>query len=167
MDGFYVHQQFLIMSKHIAILLIILIVPYVACHRTCDMHSDGLKKEELLKMMRKVERVYVWNNIRVAFEYPELIFDDAFEGLPSEWKQFKRNIRKGEFDLAYDLLREEVFEINASLRYVQARICFSEIADAFYHEYEDVDEACRLSSLLGREIGLMPDYTLFEQLLEN
>ena len=104
---------------------IVLWVFATSCSETTDIHSSfDLERNELLKRMRIIERMYVWNNFKTIVEYPELISENVFERLPNEWRELKRGIRRNQFDDAYRIIKREAVDISLSLRYMETRLGF-------------------------------------------
>lgn len=50
-----------------------------------------------------------------------MILEGVFEGLPKEWRELKRLIRKSQFDEAYLIIENDSVDISWSLRYAAAR----------------------------------------------
>ena len=74
-----------------------LLVSANSCCRPTDIYSSfDLERNELLKRMRIIERMNVWDNFKTVVEYPELISENVFEGLPNEWRELKRDIRRNQ-----------------------------------------------------------------------
>lgn len=104
------------------IIMFLLLVSITSCSRPTDMDSSfDLERNELLNRMEIIERIYIWNNFKTAIEYPELILEGVFEGLPKEWRELKRLIRKSQFDEAYLIIENDSVDISWSLRYAAAR----------------------------------------------
>lgn len=106
-------------------IMFLLSVSITSCSRPTDMGSSfDLERNELLNRMEIIERIYIGNNFKTAIEYPELILEGVFEGLPKEWRELKRLIRKSQFDEAYLIIENESVDISWSLRYAAARFGF-------------------------------------------
>lgn len=149
------------MSRLIKILFWLL-VSANSCCRPTDIHSSfDLERNELLNRMEIIERIYIWNNFKTAIEYPELILEGVFEGLPKEWRELKRLIRKSQFDEAYLIIENDSVDISLSLRYIVARLGFYEIARSFHQHFEDPVEAGWKNHNLGREQWFMWDYPVY------
>ena len=95
------------MSRLIKILFWLLVSANSCCRPTDIYSSFDLERNELLKRMRIIERMYVWNNFKTVVEYPELISENVFERLPNEWRELKRVIRRNQFDDAYRIIKKE------------------------------------------------------------
>ena len=149
------------MSRLIKILFWLL-VSANSCCRPTDIHSSfDLERNELLNRMEIIERIYIWNNFKTAIEYPELILEGVFEGLPKEWRELKRLIRKSQFYEAYLIIENDSVDISWSLRYAAARFGFYEIASSFYRHFEDSEEAAWKNHNLGHEQWFMWDYPVY------
>ena len=136
-----------------------LLVSANSCCRPTDIYSSfDLERNELLKRMRIIERMYVWDNFKTVVEYPELISENVFEGLPKEWRELKRDIRRNQFDDAYRIIKKEAADISLSLRYMETRLGFYEIARSFHQSFEDPEEAGWSNHILGREVWFMMEY---------
>jgi len=130
-----------------------------SCSETTDIYSSfDLERNELLNRMRIIERMYVWNNFKTVVEYPELMSENVFEGLPKEWRKLKRGIRRNQFDDAYRIIKREAADISLSLRYMETRLGFYEIARSFHQHFEDPEEAGWSNHILGREVWFMMEY---------
>ena len=142
-----------------------ILISVTSCRGPTDIYSSfDLERNELLNRMRIIERIYIWNNFEAVVKYPELISKNVFEGLPSEWKELKRLIRKSQFDKAYLIIKNESVDISQSLRYTVARFGFFEIARSFHQHFEDPEEAAWKINNLGREQWIMFEYPFFELL---
>ena len=108
--------------------------------------------------MRIIERMYVWNNFKTVVEYPELMSENVFTGLPNEWRELKRVIRRNQFDDAYRIIKRDADDISLSLRYMEIRLGFYEIARSFHQYFEDPEEAGWSNHILGREVWFMMVY---------
>ena len=146
------------MSRLIKILFWLLVSANSCCRPTDIYSSFDLERNELLKRMRIIERMYVWNNFKTVVEYPELISENVFEGLPKEWRELKRDIRRNQFDDAYLIIKREADDISLSLRYMETRLGFYEIARSFHQHFEDPEEAGWSNHILGREVWFMMEY---------
>ena len=145
------------------LLLVFLVTGCLSCFTPTDVHSSfDLDRNELLNRMRKIERIYFWNNFKVAIKHPALILEDVFEGLPDEWRKLKRFIRRNQFEDAYRIIENDSVDIAWSLRYTVARCGFYEIARSFYQHFEDPEEAGWRNHILGREQWFMWEYPFFE-----
>lgn len=143
-------------------IMFLLLVSITSCSRPTDMDSSfDLERNELLNRMEIIERIYIWNNFKTAIEYPELILEGVFEGLPKEWRELKRLIRKSQFDEAYLIIENDSVDISWALRYAAARFGFYEIASSFYRHFEDPEEAGWSNHILGRELLFMMDYPVY------
>ena len=98
---------------------------------------------------------------KTVVEYPELISENVFEGLPKEWRELKRGIRRNQFDDAYRIIKREAVDISWSLRYAAARFEFYEIARSFHQHFEDPEEAGWRNHILGREQFFMMEYPVY------
>ena len=146
------------MSRLIKILFWLL-VSANSCCRPTDIHSSfDLERNELLNRMRIIERMYVWNNFKTVVEYPELISENVFERLPNEWRELKRVIRRNQLDDAYRIIKKEAADISLSLRYLEIRLGFYEIARSFHQSFENPEEAGWSNHILGRELWFMMEY---------
>ena len=146
------------MSRLIKILFWLL-VSANSCCRPTDIHSSfDLERSELLNRMRIIERIYIWNNFKTVVEYPELISENVFEWLPNEWRELKRDIRRNQLDDAYRIIKREAVDISLSLRYMETRLGFYEIARSFHQSFEDPEEAGWSNHILGREVWFMMEY---------
>lgn len=105
--------------------------------------------------------MYVWNNFKTVVEYPELISENVFEWLPNEWRELKRDIRRNQLDDAYRIIKREAVDISLSLRYLETRLGFYEIARSFHLHYEDPEEAGWSNHILGCELWFMMDYPVY------
>lgn len=112
------------MSRLIKILFWLLVSANSCCRPTDIYSSFDLERNELLNRMRIIERIYIWNNFKTAIEYPELISEGVFEGLPKEWRELKRLRRKSRFDKAYLIIENDSVDISLSLRYIVTRLGF-------------------------------------------
>lgn len=138
---------------------IVLWVFATSCSETTDIHSSfDLERNELLNRMRIIERMYVWNNFKTVVEYPELMSENVFERLPNEWRELKMVIRRNQFDDAYRIIKREAVDISLSLRYMETRLGFYEIARSFHQYFEDPEEAGWSNHILGRELWFMMEY---------
>lgn len=146
------------MSRLIKILFGLLVSANSCCRPTDIYSSFELERNELLNRMRIIERMYVWNNFKTVVEYPELISENVFERLPNEWRELKRVIRRNQFDDAYRIIKKEAADISLSLRYLETRFEFYEIARSFHLHYEDPEEAGWSNHILGRELWFMMEY---------
>ena len=146
------------MSRLIKILFWLL-VSANSCCRPTDIHSSfDLERNELLNRMRIIERMYVWNNFNTVVEYPELMSENVFERLPNEWRELKRVIRRNQLDDAYRIIKKEAADISLSLRYLEIRLGFYEIARSFHQSFENPEEAGWSNHILGRELWFMMEY---------
>ena len=147
------------MKASILPVFIVLWVSTASCSETTDIYSSfDLERDELLNRMRIIERMYVCNNFKTVVEYPELISENVFERLPNEWRELKRVIRRNQFDDAYRIIKKEAADISLSLRYLETRFEFYEIARSFHLHYEDPEEAGWSNHILGRELWFMMEY---------
>ena len=142
--------------------MFLLLVSITSCSRPTDMDSSfDLERNELLNRMEIIERIYIWNNFKTAIEYPELILEGVFEGLPKEWRELKRLIRKSQFNEAYLIIENDSVDISWSLRYAAARFEFYEITSSFHQHFEDPEEAGWRNHILGRELFFMMEYPVY------
>ena len=143
-------------------IMFLLLVSITSCSRPTDMDSSfDLERNELLNRMEIIERIYIWNNFKTAIEYPELILEGVFEGLPKEWRELKRLIRKSQFNEAYLIIENDSVDISWSLRYAAARFEFYEITSSFHQHFEDPEEAGWRNHILGREQFFMMEYPVY------
>lgn len=149
------------MSRLIKILFWLLVSANSCCRPTDIYSSFDLERNELLNRMRIIERMYVWNNFKTVVEYPELISENVFEGLPKEWRELKMVIRRNQLDDAYHIIKKEADDISLSLRYLDTRFEFYEIARLFHQYFEDPEEAGWSNHILGRELLFMMDYPVY------
>lgn len=149
------------MCRFIKIMFLLLVSATSCCGPIDIRTSFDLERNELLNRMRKIERMYIRNNFKTAVEYPELISKNAFEVLPNEWRELKRSIRRNQFDDAYRILKREAADISLSLRYMETRLGFYEIARSFYQHFENPEEAGWSNHILGREQWFMMEYPVF------
>ena len=95
------------MKPSILPVFIVLWVSTATCSETTDIHSSfDLERNELLKRMRIIERMYVWNNFKTVVEYSESMSENVFAGLPNEWRELKRDIRRNQLDDAYRIIKK-------------------------------------------------------------
>lgn len=147
------------MKASILPVFIVLWVSTASCSKPTDIYSSfDLERNELLKRMRIIERMYVWNNFKTVVEYPELISENVFERLPNEWRELKRGIRRNQFDDAYRIIKREAVDISLSLRYMETRLGFYEIARSFHQHFENPEEAGWSNHILAREVWFMMEY---------
>ena len=143
-------------------IMFLLLVSITSCSRPTDMGSSfDLERNELLNRMRIIERIYIWNNFKTVVEYSELISENVFEWLPNEWIELKRDIRRNQFDDAYRIIKREAVDISLSLRYLETRLGFYEIARSFHQHFEDPEEAGWRNHILGRELFFMMEYPVY------